>query len=528
MIHSLNYKIILIVLIVFSIFTLTFRILSVPPGVETDEGSIAYNAALISRTLRDQNDRFMPFFILSSDHMDWKQPVLIYLSAIAFRIFGSSLLVFKMVNIFSTLAALIIIYFICKLVFNNKYFGTFGVIITITSPIVIITSRIGNESIQPLFYSSLWLLSLVLYRKYHKNYYLFISAIALGIGLYCFKGMRIITPIWIVLTVLYLLARYLRLNEFDLFIEEKDDLSKTYKKLFLLIKKTILNKKFLKSFTIFVLSILPFIVIIPLLEWKYPGSVFDRQQLPQESYRQYIHYWLSNLNLPFFFTQAEIAKTYETVTYGPFLLAFLPLFVIGIFKSLKKINFNFFILICLFATPALFGAPKSIGYIHRLIGIIPFFVVIILQGCLEMRRLLIENFNHGGLKKISSIVLASAILLFSLYNYIDFATFYYFNYPKLESTKYAFGNKFNHAFQTLSKEAKNRKLTPYVQENVFDRGGDTNKFYDVAYFERKIKIWKLGENLPVGSILLTDVEKIENYQNINSPVYPLNILIKPN
>jgi len=528
MISKLKFKVLVIFIVILSLVTLTFRILSVPPGVETDEGSIAYNAALISQTLKDQNGRFMPFFILSSDHMDWKQPVLVYLSAIAFKIFGTSLLVFKLVNIFTTLSALILIYFLCKLIFNNKYYGILGVLITLTSPIVIITSRIGNESIQPLFYSSLWLLSLVLYKKFHKNFYLFISALALGIGLYCFKGMRIITPIWILLTIFYLLARYLRLNNIDKLITEKNNFSKTLNKLFSIIKKTITNKKFLKSLIIFVLTIIPFIVIIPLLEWKYPGSVFDRQHLPQESYRQYIHYWLSNLNFSFFFTQAEIAKTYETSTYGPFLLALLPLFIVGIFKSLKKIDFNFFILICFFVTPALFGAPKSMGYIHRLIGIIPFLVIIILQGFFELRYYLIENYKYGGLKKILSIILTSTLLIFTLYNYLDFASFYYFKYPKLESTRNAFGNKFNEAFKTLSKEAKLRNLQPYVQENVFDRGGDTNNFYNVAYFDRKIKIWKLGENLPTGSILLTDIEKIDNYQNINSPISPLNILVKTN
>jgi len=512
----------------FSIFTLTFRLLSVPPGVETDEGSIAYNAALISRTLRDQNGRFMPFFILSSDHMDWKQPVLVYLSAIAFKIFGSSLFVFKMVNIVTSLAALVLIYFLCKLIFNNKYYGILGVIITLTSPIVIITSRIGNESIQPLFYSSLWLLSLVLYRKYHKNFYLFISAIALGIGLYCFKGMRIITPIWIVLTVIYLFARYLRLSNLDLLIKENNNFSITFNKLFLIIKKTIINKKFLKSLIIFVLTILPFIIIIPLLEWKYPGSVFDRQHIPIEPYRHYFHYWLSNINLTFFFTQAEVAQTYRTISYGPFLLAILPLFILGIIKSLKKIDFNFFILICFFATPSLFGVAKSLDYIHRLIGIIPFLIIITLQGYLELSRYLIKNIKYGGLKKIFSIAIALILFIFSLYNYLDFATYYYFEYPKLESTRYSFGNKDNLAFKTLSQEAKKRKLIPYIQDDIYGRGGDANNFYNVAYFNSQINIWKLGQSLPAGSILLTELEKIDAYQNIDSSIKPLNILIKAN
>lgn len=522
----MNFKILAFLVVIFSIFTLTFRLLSIPPGIETDEGSISYNASLISRNLRDQNDRFMPFFILSSDRMDWKQPVLIYLSAISFKIFGTSLLVFKMVNIVCTLTALGFVYFLCKLIFNSKYYGILGVIITLTSPIVLITSRIGNESIQPLFYSSLWLLSLVLYRKYNKNIYLFVCAIALGIGLYCFKGMRIIIPIWFTLTVAYLFVKYLRLNGFDLLIKENFSLSKSFKRLFSIFKKTILNRKFLKSLTVFILTILPFIVVIPLLEWKYPGSVFDRQHIPQESYRHYIHYWLTNLNLSFFFTEAEVAQTYRTISYGPFLLAILPLFLLGIIKSLKKIDFKFFILICFIATPFLFGVAKSLDYIHRLIGIIPFLVIITIQGYQELNHYLVKNFKYGGFKKLFSIVTGTSLLLFSLYNYFDFASYYYFEYPKLESTRYAFGNKDNLAFKTLSQESKKRKLTPYIQDDIYGRGGDANNFFNVAYFNKQLNTWKLGDNLPPGSILLTEVEKIVGYQNINAQVSPLNILIK--
>lgn len=526
MIAKINFKFLIVALAILSIFTLSFKLLSLPPGMETDEASIAYNASLISKTLRDQNGRFMPFFILSSDRMDWKQPVLIYLSAIFFKVFGISLLTFKIVNVVTCLASLVLIYYICKTLFNNKYCGILGVLITISTPLVIITSRISNESIQPLFYSSFWLLSLILYRKYHKNIYLFLSAIALGIGMYCFKGMRIIVPVWFTLTFLYLFVRALYHEKINLLIQEKNSLSQSFQKLFLLFKKTFTNKNFLKSIFVFIITILPFILIIPILEWKYPGSVFDRQHIPQESYRYFIHYWLSNLNLSFFFTEAETAQTYQTISYGPFLVSILPLFILGLIRSLKKIDINFFILICFLATPSLFGVANSLGYIHRLIGLIPFFVIIVIQGFLELRHYFIKNIKFGGLKKIFSIIIMSIYICFFLYNYLDFTSFYYFTYPKQESTKYAFGIKYNSAFQTLSKESQKRKLTPYVQDDIYNRGADGSNFFNVVYFNRNLNQWKLGQELSKGSILLTEVEKIDGYQNINASVKPLNILIK--
>ena len=105
---------------VMAVFLFTFKILQVPPGVETDEGVIAHNAALISKTGRDQNGRFLPVFILSSDQLDWKQPVLIYLTAIYFKIFGTSLLVFKLVNVSLVLVSLGLMWILLKELFGDS------------------------------------------------------------------------------------------------------------------------------------------------------------------------------------------------------------------------------------------------------------------------------------------------------------------------------------------------------------------------------------------------------------------------
>ena len=99
------------ILVIFAAFLFTFKLLSNPPSLETDEGSIAYNSALISQNLHDQNGRFLPFFILSSDKTDWKQPVLIYLIAFIFKIFGISLLAFKLVNVFISLITVVLFFY---------------------------------------------------------------------------------------------------------------------------------------------------------------------------------------------------------------------------------------------------------------------------------------------------------------------------------------------------------------------------------------------------------------------------------
>ena len=156
--------------------------------METDEGVIAHNAALISKTGRDQNGRFMPAFILSSDKMDWKQPVSIYLTAIYFKIFGMSLWVFKLVNVSVALVSLCLMWVLLRTLLGDRE-AVWGTIILMTTPMVVISTRIGTEAISPLLFATAWLLTSALYRKNVRLINLVLSALTLGGGLYSYKVM---------------------------------------------------------------------------------------------------------------------------------------------------------------------------------------------------------------------------------------------------------------------------------------------------------------------------------------------------
>ncbi|MFA7301132.1 MAG: glycosyltransferase family 39 protein [Candidatus Shapirobacteria bacterium] len=472
-----------IFIVIISLFIFSYKILSIPPGLETDEGSISYNSSLISKNLRDQNGRFMPFFILSSDHLDWKQPVLIYSSAIMFKIFGTSLLNFKLVNVLYSLSTTILIYFLVRLLIKEKTYALMAMLLYSISPIIIITTRIGNESILPSFFSALWLLLLTLYAKYSKKYLMFLSALVLGIGFYSFKGMRIIVPVWSGLTILYCLF----INKF--------------------------TKKSFQDATIFILTILPFALIIPILESKFPGSIFDRSSIPLENYRYFIHYWLANINSFSLFSQPDIGKIYQMDYFGALLVSTLPLFIYGVYLMVKGSLSQKFILITYFLTPILFGVAKSTSYSHRLTGIVPLYVIITIFGLKHLYEA----------KKTLAILSVVLILL----NFADFANYYYFKYPNFSQTKQAFANNYHMSFESLANLSKTNKLEPYIQSDIFDAHGDANKFFEQAYFKKSINIWHLGDPMPKNSILLTQVAKLEsatNMQvNLNEP--NINLLI---
>jgi len=495
----------IIIVVLFAVFIFSFKLLSNPPSLETDEGSIAYNSALISKNLRDQNNRFLPFFILSSDKIDWKQPVLIYTTAIFFKIFGISLTVYKLINVFISLTAVILFFYLLKIIFKDYLYATIGTLALITTPIVIITTRIGNESILPLFFSTLWLLSLLLFRNKKQFKFIIINALTLGIGFYSFKGMRIIIPVWTIISCFFIFFQ----NIFDI----------KSKNLFLSIKKTLLSHKFLTQIITFILIIVPFFLIIPILENKYAGSIFDHQTISVSSVHSFFFYWLSNLSLPFWFTTPDIGKIYLIEPFGAILLTVLPFFIIGIIESVKKKSIYSFILLCFISTPILFSVAHSINYTHRLIASIPFIIIIFTFG--------IKSFFEKIKKNKNKKIIFSLLIGIFLIDFFTFFRFYYFKYPKLNTTKASFGQTTYTAFKLLAKESQTRKLIPYVQESIYKSEGDENNFYNIAYFNNSIKIWKLGDSLPSNVILLTQNGLMEKFNKLDFKNLPsdLNILV---
>ncbi len=507
------------------LFLLIFKLDQIPPGIDIDEGAIAYNAALISRTLHDQNGRFMPVFILSADKIDWKQPVLIYISAIVFKIFGSSLIIFKLVNISITLASIILLYLLMKKIFSQKL-ALLGVLIFFTTPAVIVTSRIGNESIDPVLFSVIWLFSLYLYQERRRIIYLILASISLGIGFYSFKGMRIIVPIWIVLSFGFVLWQHIKeLPTYLSLIKSKLSVAKTCKKIHSLIVEIITNKKIIISFFVLFVFLLPFFVVTPLLEMKYAGAVFDRKGINIDPYQHYLYYWISNLSLPSLFFKGDVGLIYTMPLYGFYLLGVIPGFLLGIYESIKERSFYGFVLVCYLTTPLLFGFAGSLDYPHRLMALVPFFVIITTLGYRKIYSW-IKLKSSYTINRIFKNIVAFSLISFFVINFVDFSSFYYFEYPSLHSTKSAFFNNLNKPFYLLSKIVEQKGLDPYIQEEIYTYYIEGNKFFEISYFKQPLNTWIPGEDLPPNAALLTKNERVEGATNSNIDVHPFNILIK--
>jgi 4-amino-4-deoxy-L-arabinose transferase-like glycosyltransferase len=364
----------LLVVCIFSFFLLSFRNTSVPPGVNGDESGIAYNAVLISRNLRDENNHFLPLFIFAKTS-DWKQPVTVYATALVFRLFGPSLANLRDTSVLFVIISIVIFYFLVEEMFDFKFFVV-GFLVLITVPIIMIQSHLALENIAVLPFIFFWILMLAKNKKASRPAYLFLAGASLGIGIFSYLAMRIVVPVLSLITLVYL-------------------------------------RKNFKKILYFLLGLTPFLILLCFAYFRYPGAVLGHYSAPIPSVNEFLLRYLSTFDLSFLFMKGDSFVVHSTGKAGMFLVATLPIFLIGIWKMIKnKKPFEILILSSFFLTPIMFGFVPDIYRASRLLALIPFYVIISTIGFLAVPR-------KFGL----------AIVVLMLANYLYFAQDYWFKYP---------------------------------------------------------------------------------------------------
>lgn len=442
---------------------LNFKLTEVPNGINGDEASIGYNAILISNTFRDENHRLLPLFILTLNQKDWKQPITLYSTTLAFKLFGTSFFILREVSVLFTLISAILLFI---LIYSLRDFkaAIVGTLLFVTTPIIIIQSHLALENIAPLPFILLWLINLNLYRVKQKRKYLFFSSIALFISFFSYNGMRLVIPVLLILSLTYL---------------------------FYLNKSKNINKNFLEII-FFAVWFVPFLIIIPFINSHYSGALLanNNPSFPS-SYLNFFSGFLSNFDLSFMYTTGDINPFHSTSKVGMYLLTTLPFFILGVAKAIRSKNsFLIFVLICFFMSPLLFGLTGVYHRASRLLVLVPFYALI---SSLGFESIINRNLRY---KPIFFIF----IVFFFLLNFFDFINDYWFYYPI--RSKEVFWSNSHIAFPKLKEESIKDKLNPAIQYDIYLKEDIAAKFFNNVYFSGNLKIWNLGNSISRNNIIL--------------------------
>ncbi len=450
-------KLKLLILFIFSFLVLSFKVGVIPNGLTIDEASFGYNAVLLSRTLRDENNRFLPVFVLSINKTDWRQPISQYYMASVFKIFEPSVLTLRLTSVFIASLSIVLIYFIG---------GISSSLLLLSVPVFFMHSHLALDNIMPVPFILVWLISIYNYSKSKNINNLIIAGIAIDLGFYSYKGIRVFLPVWIVISTFYIYY---------------------------------LGK--IKATVVYLTSILPFFAIIPYLEFKYAGAVLNNEKLKFEGLYQFLYRYLSYFDLSFLYGQGDTMTIHSTGKHGMYLLSTLPLFIIGVVKSWKKDNFYKFLTLLFFLGPLLFG---FFGLIHRaskLISLVPIYVILASFGTVWL---------YKNSKKIFYLA-----MFFVVFNFLSFLSYYLNVYPDVTKDQF-YKIDAGEEYRYLKELSSSQNLTPFVDSAKVGKEFYSGDFIRSIYFTKMPEMWSGNVNdLPKNSVLMTDNQNIEGLEKTN-------------
>ena len=459
-------------LLFIGIFVLfTYKLTRIPPGINFDESSIGYNAALISKNLRDETGRFLPVFILTLNQKDWKRPVNIYTTALLFRLFGVSYFNLKLTSVIWAMMSCLLFYKLLRLFFPEAL-SLAGLLLFISSPSMLIQSHLALENIALLPFLLGWLYFLISYSLRQNRTYLLLSGISLGISFYSYKGMSSMVPVYLFVSSVFLLHLYLK------------------------------KKVTVKNASLFFLGLSPFLLPIPWLIVHYAGAIYDPLTVSFRSYYDMLIVYLSSFDFSFLFGKGDSMLVHSTGRHGMFLAPTLILFFLGLSAIYREKKAEYYLIFfSLLLTPLLLTLVNSIYRASRLMAYIPLATFIFVLGlkvvCDYPKKII----------RIMVLVIFAAGLCWS---YFDFTNYYYGDYPKRIVADFA--PNLEGAFSELANLSRSMNKTPYIESDDYNHYRFDINFFEQVYFPKgNLNIWiREVDAFPDNGLLLTGIDGGEN------------------
>lgn len=197
-------KTILLIIISLAFFLRIYQITKVPPHLNRDEASLAYNAYSILKTGRDEYGNLLPLSIKSFG--DYKLPIATYLLIPFIAVFGLHDWVVRLPAILAGTATVFLIYLLAKKIFTSKknsFLPLISAFLLALNPYHFYFSRVLYESIFEILFLVIAVILFIKALNREKNllYFLY-SAVFFSLSLFTYHGAHIFTPLFF-LSLLY-------------------------------------------------------------------------------------------------------------------------------------------------------------------------------------------------------------------------------------------------------------------------------------------------------------------------------------
>jgi 4-amino-4-deoxy-L-arabinose transferase-like glycosyltransferase len=191
-----SLKIILGIIIFFSLVVRIVNINVNPPAISWDEASIGYNAFTILTTGRDEHGRLLPLDTFAA-FGDYKPPVPIYLTVPFVGLLGLNEWSIRLPSVFSGVATVFIVFLLARqLFFQSRYRDQIALVtsaVLAMTPWHIMLSRAGFEANIALFFLVTGIY-LVLVAQYKPRMWT-VAWLPFVLGIYTFNSTRYVGPL---------------------------------------------------------------------------------------------------------------------------------------------------------------------------------------------------------------------------------------------------------------------------------------------------------------------------------------------
>jgi len=429
-----------LILIIASALLYSYRLDKVPVHLNQDEMEFSLNAYSISKTFKDQDGRFLPFYFWHLGGF-WAKPVIVYATSFFLKFLPLTESVIRLPSVFAGLASAFLIMVLIHKIFKKTSYTLLAGVVAITTPMLFIHSRIVLDYIYLVAFILLWLVFLKAYLDKGKNLYIFASGLSLGIGFHSYYAAEIFMPLYFLATLVFF-----------------------WKKLGL--KSSII---FIAGFIIPILLLIPWLLRYPdtlLRKISYVGAIDQSVDVEKGIWgvlnpsrlSRFFSSYLSYFSPKLLFISGDKSLIHSTQKHGAFLFPLVFLFVFGILNILfkKKDAFSRLLLFGFLTypiAPALIAEPMRLA---RGIAVIPFVILISLYGVNYLQ----------GFKEKSLKMLLLGIFLFSFLQFGLFVNDYFGNYRK-ESYAW-FNNDIGGALESAIKSTSIRNVkNVYIDKNIY-------------------------------------------------------------
>lgn len=167
----------------------------IPPSLNWDEVSIAYNAYSILKTGKDEWGQSLPVHFKS--YGEYKLPAQIYLSIPGIAIFGLNELGVRITPVIYGTLTVMVVCFLGRILFQSSLIGIFAAFLLAISPWHIQLTRASFESSLATFFVVLGLWLLV--KGFKDQKWFIISMIPFALSVFTYNSARIFTPLFLII-----------------------------------------------------------------------------------------------------------------------------------------------------------------------------------------------------------------------------------------------------------------------------------------------------------------------------------------